>query len=51
MDYPDYYSSYETTIRDHELYDSEYDYYPYSSREHEYFYNDNSQEFSEYDSR
>ena len=51
MDYPDYYSSYETSIRDHELYDGEYDYYPHSSSEIDYFYNDNSQEFKEYDSR
>ena len=50
MDYPDYYSSYETTTKDHELYDGEYDYFPYSSNDVDYFYNDNHKELNEYES-
>ena len=50
MDYPEYYSSLETTTQDHALYDSEYRYDPYSSYEVDYFYNDNPQPSYEYES-
>ena len=49
MDFSEYYSSYVSTAKDNELHDAEYDYYPYSSNEIDYLYNDNPQHSYEYE--